>query len=243
MSIAHADAQALCPLFSCILWKVGRFSLPVNNSKTLLYVFVSRYHTTCYHKDRQYFQILAAVTAIMSARGLCHTPGARFPFMGSLLPAQCRCTLAQCELRGFRFWIINTVAAGPVQYQPFISNQHYGNNITIKRTSPDKPQHWGKVREHFDRPQRYQSIRHGAHCGDMPGWASRRSWRLRLRNQRRRVCRRPHCGAWRFRTKQQNSEVCQSRRPCWRSNRGLAHSETGGGAFPPPILDIPSDFR
>ena len=118
-----------------------QFSLPVNNSKTLLYVFVSRYHTTCYHKDRQYFQILAAVTAIMSARGLCHTPGARFPFMGSLLPAQCRCTLAQCELRGFRFWIINTVAAGPVQYQPFISNQHYGNNITIKRTSPDKPQH------------------------------------------------------------------------------------------------------
>ena len=53
MSIAHANAQALCPLFSCILWKVGRFSLPVNNSKTLLYVFVSRYHTTCYHKDRQ----------------------------------------------------------------------------------------------------------------------------------------------------------------------------------------------
>ena len=87
MSIAHANAQALCPLFSCILWKVGRFSLPVNNSKTLLYVFVSRYHTTCYHKDRQYFQILAAVTTILSARGVCQVPGARFPFMGSLLPA------------------------------------------------------------------------------------------------------------------------------------------------------------
>lgn len=81
MSIAHANAQALCPLFSCILWKVGRFSLPVNNSKTLLYVFVSRYHTTCYHKDRQYFQILAAVTAIIST-GLMSNPGARFPVPG-----------------------------------------------------------------------------------------------------------------------------------------------------------------
>ena len=125
MSIAHANAQALCPLFSCILCKAGRFSLPVHNSKTLLYAFVSRYHTTCYHKDRQYFQILAAVTAIIST-GLMSNPGARFSRTGkSCYPAICRCTLTQCELRRFRFWIILTVAAGPVQYQPFISNQHY----------------------------------------------------------------------------------------------------------------------